>query len=158
MEAGREALTATFFEAGEALALDHTFAELSRRSRHGEQAIKDFLEVLGSEQILPETQLTRLPAGAAASARALQDSSAAVARLEVEAMKLEQELRARISQVEVEAAAAQAMAKSARKSLSACARAGMLPCSKISSSAAIWTMLGRARFVFGRNISYTRQL
>ena len=63
-EAGRDAVTALFAAEGEALAVDHTFDELAAKAANGPDALSELLTILDSGELVPESQLGALEAGA----------------------------------------------------------------------------------------------
>lgn len=70
-EAGRDAVTALFAAQGEALAADHTLNELAAKAANGPDALSELLTILDSGELVPESQLRALDAGAQSLSNAL---------------------------------------------------------------------------------------
>lgn len=70
-EAGRDAVIALFEAQGEALAADYTLGELAAKAASGPGALSELLAILDSGELVPESQLLALDAGAKSLSDAL---------------------------------------------------------------------------------------
>ena len=91
-EAGHDAVIALFAAQGEALATDHTLGELAAKAASGPDALSELLTILDSGELVPETQLRALDAGAKSLSDALlaQASQARDRETPTEALEMEQ--------------------------------------------------------------------
>ncbi|MFX0547440.1 rhamnan synthesis F family protein [Roseovarius sp. S1116L3] len=71
-DAGRDAVTALFAAQGEALAADHTLNELAAKVASGPDALSQLLTMLDSGDLVSESQLRPLDAGAKSLSEALE--------------------------------------------------------------------------------------